>query len=82
MSRDRHTARIGLASTQRTKDRARFTVCDGGKLIDDDDFIFDATITIGGDFSPEDRLRFAQWVADTLNEADRPLPRLTPEDDR
>lgn len=67
----------GLASHQRDPSvRTRFTVQDGGRWIDDDDFIFDATIKIGGDFSDEDRLRFAQWIADTLNAADAKLPRV------
>ncbi len=64
-----------LASEQRSGVRQRFTVQGGGSWIDDDDFIFDCMLKIIGDFSPEDRKRFAQWICDALNEADKKLPR-------
>lgn len=66
----------GLASDQRLPDgKPRFTVRDNGRWLDDGDFIFDAMLKITGDFTDEDRIRFAQWVADTLNAADAKLPR-------
>lgn len=65
-----------LASDMRSPESCpRFTVQDGGSWIDDDDFIFDAMIKISGDFSDQARARFSQWVCDTLNEADKKLPR-------
>jgi hypothetical protein len=65
-----------LASRMRTSDYGpRFISCGDGRVIDDDDFIFDATITISGDFNSEQRLAFARWVAETLNAADKTLLR-------
>jgi hypothetical protein len=66
----------GIASDQRSAGIPRFRVMDGGTWLDDDDFLFDATIKIGGDFLDEDRLKYAQWVADVLNAADVKLPKL------
>jgi len=66
-----------LASEQRPRDGGpRFRVSDGGRTISDEDFIFDAMIRIGGDFGG-DALRtwYAQWICDSLNEADKQLPR-------
>lgn len=64
-----------LASAQRTPGRPRFTVQEDGRWIDDDDFIFDCMLKINGDFSPDDRKQFAQWICDALNAADLKLPR-------
>ena len=65
-----------LASDMRNPDvRPRFTVQAGGRWIDDDDFIFDSMLKITGVFTDEARLQFAKWIADTLNEADKTLPR-------
>ena len=66
-----------LASEQRPRDGGpRFRVSDGGRTISDEDFIFDALIRVGGDFGNDDvRTRYAQWVCDALNDADKQLPR-------
>jgi hypothetical protein len=72
---------IPLASTMRSAAQPRFTVCDGGHVIDDDDFLYDALISIGGDFGDDAiRTAFAQWVADALNAADASLPRVSREE--
>lgn len=68
---------IFLASDMRSDDgNPRFRVSKDGRVLDDDDFIFDARISIGGDFSDEERLAYAQWMADALNAADASLPRM------
>lgn len=65
-----------LASHMRSPDdKPRFRVGADGGVIDDDDFLFDALIRIEGDFADGDRLAYAQWMADALNEADKKLPR-------
>ena len=66
-----------LASEQRPRDGGpRFRVSDGGRTISDEDFIFDALIRVGGDFGDDAlRTRYAQWMCDALNEADKQLPR-------
>lgn len=75
-SNDQLGAHEGIASNMRSPNgQPRFTVQDGGGWIDDDDFLFDAALKISGDFAPDDRLRFAQWICDALNEADKLLPR-------
>lgn len=67
---------IYIASNMRNPEsRPRFVVQDGGLSIDDDDFIFDAQLLITGDFLEEDRMAYAQWIADALNAADTRLPR-------
>lgn len=65
-----------LASAMRPHDGGpRFRVSDGGRTISDEDFIFDATIRVGGDFGDDAmRVRYAQWMCDVLNEADKILP--------
>lgn len=69
-------AHEGLASNMRSPGgRPRFTVQDGGRWIDDDDFLYDASLKVSGDFTDEARVAFAQWVCDALNEADKMLPR-------
>lgn len=67
-----------LASEQRPRDGGpRFRVSDGGRTISDEDFIFDALIRVGGDFGDDVlRTRYAQWMCDALNEADKTLPRV------
>ena len=66
----------GLASDMRSPDdKPRFRVGADGAVIDDDDFIFDALIRIEGDFGEGQRRVYAQWIADTLNEADTKLDR-------
>lgn len=66
-----------LASEQRPRDGGpRFRVSDSGRTISDEDFIFDALIRVGGDFGDDARrTRYAQWMCDALNEADKSLPR-------
>lgn len=66
-----------LASEQRPRDGGpRFRVSDGGRTISDEDFIFDALIRVGGDFGDDAlRTRYAQWMCDVLNEADKTLTR-------
>lgn len=66
-----------LASEMRPLDGGqRFRVSDGGRTISDEDFIFDALIRVGGDFGDDAlRTRYAQWICDALNEADKTLPR-------
>jgi hypothetical protein len=70
---DAHSAPVmpaELSSNMRSPDGGpRFRVRDGGAWIDDDDFIFDATVRIGGDFGEGKKLAYAQWIADTLNAA-------------
>ena len=55
----------------------RFTVHEGRESdvvwIYDDDFGFDASIMLTGDFMPEDKIRYAQAVCDALNAADIPV---------
>lgn len=66
-----------LASFQRPDDgQPRFRTSDDGRTISDEDFIFDALIRVGGDFGDDAmRRRYAQWVCDALNGADKTLPR-------
>jgi len=65
----------GLASDMRLAGSGRrFSVRDDGYWIDDD-FIFDAQLAVTGDFADEQRVRYAQWICDTLNAADALLPR-------
>lgn len=69
-------AHAGLASSMRNPEgQPRFTVQEGGRWIDDDDFIFDAALKISGDFTDEERLAFARWICAVLNKADEQLPR-------
>ena len=67
-----------LASEQRPRDGGpRFRASDDGRTISDEDFIFDALIRVGGDFGDDAlRARYAQWMCDALNEADKQLPRV------
>jgi hypothetical protein len=65
---------VFLASPQRPEGRKRF-VPDHRSILDED-FIFDATLEVRGDFpSDEIRKHYTTWIAETLNEADRSLPR-------
>ena len=65
-----------LASHMRSlDDKPRFRVGADGAVLDDDDFLFDALIRIEGNFGDGDRLAYAHWMADALNEADKKLPR-------
>lgn len=74
---ERAQGEVVLASEQRNPDgRPRFSASEDGRLIDDDDFIFDASLRVSGDFGgDEERRAYAQWIADTLNAADQALPR-------
>jgi hypothetical protein len=57
----------------RSNDGPRFTVspaAEGDNLwIYDDDFGYDASMLLTGDFSPEDKMKYAQAVCDVLNSA-------------
>ena len=65
-----------LASERRPDGGPRFRVSDAGRTISDEDFIFDALIRVGGDFGDDAlRTRYAQWMCDALNEADKQLLR-------
>ena len=53
--------------------KARFLVSEDGRTICDECFIIDALIRIDGDFGDDDeRQRYAKWLADALNAADKP----------
>lgn len=43
-------------------------------LIEDDDFGYDATLELTGDFLHNDKVRYAQAVATALNAAEIPTP--------
>jgi hypothetical protein len=55
------------SSKQRTR-AARFVPSADGKIIDDDDFLYDAMLKVTGDFGDDEtRISFAQWLCDKLN---------------
>lgn len=54
----------------------RFHPTTDGRDIFDEDFIFDAMLRVRGDFLPDDRAAYVKWICDTLNEADKTLPRV------
>ena len=65
------------AGVEASEQRPRFVVSDGGRIISDDDFIFDSFMSVSGDFGDDAlRARYSQWVCDALNKADKTLPRV------
>jgi hypothetical protein len=63
----------------------RFAVQDwpSGIYVDDDDFGYDACMKITGDFATkEERIVYAQAVADALNVAEIPTPEKTKEENK
>ena len=54
------------------RDESRFWVGGDGEFIYDEDFTYDATLRLTGDFTDETRLAYAQAVADALNKAKVP----------
>lgn len=54
----------------------RFEVVDGekGPWIDDDDFGYDAAISVSGDFVDDEKRKFLQAVCDVLNENEARIP--------
>lgn len=59
----RFSARIVVNTDDRSK----------AVYIDDDDFGYDATLKLTGDFSNEERVRYARAIAKALNAADIPV---------
>jgi hypothetical protein len=62
------------SSKQRTRNH-RFVPSPDGRTIDDDDFLYDASLTVSGDFADdESRHSFAQWLCEKLNASPSPPP--------
>lgn len=61
-----------VSSEQRTK-FPRWTVSTDGRHINDDQFHWDGQLKVTGDFAEDsDRVRYAQAIADALNNAEIP----------
>lgn len=62
--------------------KVRFAVHEHmGKIyVDDDDFGYDALLMVSGDFVDDEKRRFAQAVADVLNENESRIPVRLPDE--
>lgn len=62
-----------MPAKNRSHDGPRFTVSSGDSgqdvCIYDDDFGYDATLELTGDFLPDDKIKYAEAVCDALNAA-------------
>lgn len=55
-------------TSQQRSHLLRFTTNEDGSYIDDDDFMYDSSLRVEGDFADDaTRLSYAQWLCDKLN---------------